>query len=222
MKEDRQPLPARVSQPEAANLYDSLAKYYDLWGRLTESKARKRCLTLSAIADGEQVLEVAVGTGLAFVELVRRNPSGRNVGIDLSKGMLAKAKQRLRRADCSNYELSPGTALEIEAEAESFDVLLNCYMFDLLDESEWPKVLHEYYRVLKPAGRLVLANMTFGEKWGSEIYPRLYRWSPTLMGGCRPVSLSGPLEQHGFRVERREYIQQFFFPSEIILAARQS
>jgi hypothetical protein len=38
------------------------------------------------------------------------------------------------------------------------------------------------------------------------------------MGGCRGVKLTERLEQHGFKVERREYFQQMLFPSEVILA----
>ena len=36
------------------------------------------------------MLEVAVGTGLAFAELLRRNPNGRNEGIDLTEVMLCE------------------------------------------------------------------------------------------------------------------------------------
>lgn len=40
MQQERAPLRARVSQRDAAALYDKLAGVYDIWGRLTESKAR--------------------------------------------------------------------------------------------------------------------------------------------------------------------------------------
>ncbi len=220
MREEREALKASVSQADAAKLYNRLSRVYDIWGHLTESKAGKRSLELADIKDGQHVLEIAAGTGLAFVEMVKANPAGRNIGIDISEGMLAKAEQRLRHAGCSNYELSVGSALDIQAEDKSFDVLLNKYMFDLLEESDWPKVLKEFHRVLKPEGRLGLVNMTFGEKLGSGIYERLYRLSPPLMGGCRGVRLSGPLEQHGFEVKLREYFQQLFFPSEVLLATK--
>ena len=41
----------------------------------------------------------------------------------------------------------------------SFDLLINNYMFDLLPEPDFEPVLAEFGRVLKPGGRLVLANM---------------------------------------------------------------
>lgn len=216
----QKPLKARVSQDEAVALYDRLAGFYDVWGLLTESRARNRALQLANINTGEHVLEVAVGTGLAFVHVVRANPGGRNVGIDISPGMLARAERRLRKAGLGNYELSVGSALTIKEDASSFDVLLNNYMFDLLDESEWPRVLLEFHRVIKPEGRLVLVNMTYGEKPGSGIYKKLYKLSPRLMGGCRGVQLAEMLQRNGFSVRLREYVQRLLFPSEVILASK--
>ena len=89
-------LDARVSQKEVAGVYDALSPMYNLWGRLTESRARDRAIELADIKDGQDVLEVAVGTRIAFYEIVKRNPNGRNVGVDLSEGMLTKARKRLR------------------------------------------------------------------------------------------------------------------------------
>ncbi|MCH8863666.1 MAG: methyltransferase domain-containing protein [Proteobacteria bacterium] len=212
---------AQIPQDQVAGLYNRLAWIYDIWAALTESKARARALALADIGDGDQVLEVAVGTGLAFAEVVRRNPSGRNVGIDLSPGMLGKAEGRMRRHGLGNFELSVGNALNIGEADASFDVLLNNYMFDLMARDHWPRVLGEYHRVLKPGGRLVMSGMTPGEGSGSGIYDRLYTLSPRLMGGCRGIHMTGPLEESGFSVLSRDYVQQMLFPSEIILAVKE-
>jgi hypothetical protein len=60
--------------------------------------------------------------------------------------------------------------------------------------------------------------MTEGERLGSKIYDFIYNISPKTMGGCRGVKLTERLQQHGFKVELREYFQQMLFPSEVILA----
>ncbi len=211
---------AQIPQTEVAGVYDRMAGVYDIWASLTESKARARALALADVQDGEQVLEVAAGTGLAFAEIVRRNPSGRNVGIDLSPGMLRRAESHLSHNALSNFELSVGSAFAIGEPDAAFDLLLNNYMFDLLARDDWPRVLSEYHRVLRPGGRLVMSGMTPGEGFGSGIYDRLYNLSPSLMGGCRGIRMTAPLEANGFRVVSRDYLQQMLFPSEIILAVK--
>jgi ubiquinone/menaquinone biosynthesis C-methylase UbiE len=220
MRQEQSPVKARVSQRDAIALYDKLAWVYNLFGYLAESRARDRSLELADVKPGQHVLEVAVGTGLAFVDVVRANPDGRNVGIDISPGMLSKAERRLWKAGLSNYELSIGNALALQENDNEFDLLLNSYMLDLMDEHEWITVLREFHRVLKPEGRLILVNMTFGEKLGSGIYQRLYRLSPALMGGCRGIQMSDLLQLNGFFVHLREYFQQLLFPSEVILASK--
>lgn len=209
---------AGVSQELIAGIYDKIAPLYDIWGRLTESKARKRALDLAEIKDGQNILEVAVGTGPAFYEIVKRNPNGVNTGIDLSKGMLDKAKNRLNALNTAHYSLSVGTALNLNVRDSSVDTLVNNYMFDLLSFEDMDKVIAEFRRVLKPDGRLILVNMTEGERLGSKIYDFIYNISPKTMGGCRGVRLSKKLKQHGFKIEVRECHQQMLFPSEVIRA----
>lgn len=159
---------------------------------------------------------------MVFAELVERNPHGKNIGIDLSPKMLAKAKKRLQAFPDRNYSLEIGSAFDLPVESGSIDLLMNNYMFDLIAYQEMDSVLAEFRRVLRPAGRLVLINMTVGERIGTNIYDFLYRLSPKLMGGCRGIRLANRLEQNGFDVASREYYQQMLFPSEVILARKKS
>jgi ubiquinone/menaquinone biosynthesis C-methylase UbiE len=211
-------LDARIPQDEIGLVYDKLSGIYDIWGRLTESRARSRAIELAAIKDGQNILEVAVGTGLAFYEIVKRNPHGHNVGIDLSNGMLDRARKRLSKLGGARYVLRTGTAFDLQMENESIDLLVNNFMFDLITYADIDKVLKEFKRVLKKGGRLILVNMTEGERLGSKLYDLIYRLSPKAMGGCRGVQLTDKLKQHGFTVEAREYYQQMLFPSEVIAA----
>lgn len=211
-------LDARIPQQDIGGIYNSLAGIYDIWAYLTESKARDRALELAEIKNGQNILEVAVGTGLAFYQVVKSNPDGTNVGIDISEGMLNKARKRLSQLEKANYELKPGTAFNLEADDNQYDVLINNYMFDLIPFDQMDAILTEFKRVLKKGGTLVLVNMTKGERFGSGIYDLIYRLSPRLMGGCRSVNLSERLQRHGFQVTSREYHQQLLFPSEVIIS----
>ena len=172
-------------------VYDKLSAVYDIWGKLTESRARNRAIELAAIEDGQNILEVAVGTGLAFYEIVKRNPHGANIGIDLSNGMLEKARKRMKTLSVRNYSLNIGTAFDLPVETESVDLLVNNYMFDLIPYEDMDKVLTEFKRVLRKGGKLILVNMTEGETLPSKLYDFIYRLSPKSMGGCRGVHAVG-------------------------------
>ena len=216
----RKKLDARVSQNEIAGIYDSISSIYDIWGNLTELHARNRALELAEIQNGQKILEVAVGTGLAFYEIVKQNPNGTNIGIDISAGMLKKARKRLSQLSEASYELEKASAFHLQGEDAQYDVLINNYMFDLIPFDQMDAVLAEFKRVLKKGGKLVLVNMTIGEKFGSGIYDLMYRVSPRLMGGCRGIRLSEKLAGHDLHVKLREYHQQCLFPSEVILAQK--
>lgn len=209
---------ARIPQSRVGYLYDQIAPVYDLWARITESKARNRALELADIKNGQDILEVAVGTGMAFYEIARNNPKGTNTGIDLSKGMLSEARKRLQSLPHENYRLSIGTAFQLEVDTESVDTLVNNYMFDLLPFADFEKILLEFRRALRPGGKLILINMTEAEHFAGRIYSVFYRISPRLMGGCRAVKLTDLLLKIGFRIDVREYHQQMLFPSEVIRA----
>jgi ubiquinone/menaquinone biosynthesis C-methylase UbiE len=87
-------LEARYTHQEIIRKYNWIAPIYDLFGILMESKARQRALEIAAIQNGEKVLEVALGTGLNFVEILKRNPNGWVDGIDVSMKMVEKAKKK--------------------------------------------------------------------------------------------------------------------------------
>ena len=88
-------LDAKIPQHKISRLYDGKSWYYDVWAYLTEKKAQSRAIELAKIENGLTILDVAVGTGNLFNQILKRNPNGINVGIDISNGMLTKAKSKL-------------------------------------------------------------------------------------------------------------------------------
>lgn len=220
------PLKARLEPDEVVRVYERTAPWYDAWARLTESRAQRRCLEMAAVRDGESVLEVAAGTGLTFSGLLRANPQGRTLGVDLTEGMLRRARVRAARTvrevkgHQGRYELQQGDAHRLPFEDASFDLLVNNYMFDLLPEADFLPVLTEFRRVLRPGGRLVLVNMTGAERFWHGIAETVYRINPAWMGGCRGVRLAPYVEQAGFENLQREYLAQASFPSEILVARK--
>lgn len=205
---------------EARDVYSRIAPVYELWAKLTESRARRRVLEAAAVRDGEDVLEVATGTGVQLVELARRNPKGTTMGVELAPGMLKETCKRLDAAGLDRVEVHEGSALELPLPDESFDLLVNGYMLDLLPRDDIPRALAEFRRVLRPGGRLVLSNMTVAERRRHRIWDALYSRGINLTANCRGVLAAPVLDELGFEEISRDYIAQMGFPTEVVTATR--
>jgi ubiquinone/menaquinone biosynthesis C-methylase UbiE len=210
-------LEARVPQDAIAALYGRLAWMYDAWAVLTETRARKMCIERAGVRDGERVLEVAVGTGLAFRELVRANPSGLTEGIDLTEAMLARAKAKVASLP-GRHRLRVGDAHRLDFADGAFDLVVNNYMFDLMPEADFEPVLRELRRVLVAGGRLVLVNMAMSTRRRHRVYEWIYRLHPSLLGGCRGVEIGPYARRAGFSDVSTERITQLGFASEVVTA----
>ncbi len=213
-------LEARRGPQSVSGVYSRLAPVYELWARMTEAKARSRVLELANIRDGEDILEVATGTGAQLVELARRNPSGTTRGIELAPGMVRRTQKRLAAEGLAAVEVREGSGLELPFEDESFDLLVNGYMLDLLPHEEIVAAIAEYRRVLRPGGRLVLSNMTVAERRRDGIWDELYKRGIDLTAGCRGVLAAPVLDEEGFEQVSRQYIGQMGFPTEIVTAVK--
>lgn len=215
----RRSTPGRpVSGKKMAQKYNFISPIYDIFGILMESKARARALEISGIKNGERILEVAVGTGLNFREILRRNPDGWNDGIDISHRMLKRAERRAVKTGVFNYTLQLGDCRTLPFSENTFDLLVNQYMFDILPVTEYGRIMREFRRVLKPDGRLVLVNTTLPEKTRDRMLEWIFGIYPEAFSKCRGVLAEPHLEKFHFREIRREYVVNLSYPSEVVLS----
>ena len=214
-------LPRHFSASAVIHQYARVAWFYDGWGRLTEDKALTRLLQFAHVKDGMNIVEVAMGTGRLFEKVVKQNPSGTNEGLDLSPAMLEHARRRLQRnTQTGTYHLQEGNAYQLPYASERFDLLFNTFMLDLLPVEDYPKILGEFMRVLKPGGRVAIAYFSEGRKWFNRIWPWVAKYFPSLLTGCRPIAPEAALRQAGFEILQEEVVSQNTFPSSVILARK--
>lgn len=192
--------------------YDLWSAFYGWFSLAVKRGIFRRAFERAAIRPGDQVLEVAVGPGVAFLEILKRVGRGDTVhGVDFSPRMLAETQQRAHAAGHTNFRLQQADARQLPFADNAFNVLFNSYMFDLLPIPDMSQVLGEFHRVLRPGGRLILVNLSKRDESALTLWERLYRrlsprWAARILGGCRPVLTAGLVKAAGFVEVEREFI----------------
>ena len=144
--------------------------YEQLWqAQLAEGQSA--LLSLASLELGEQVLDIACGTGLVSFEASRAVSRGGHVlGIDLSERMVDAAEQRAQEMKLSNCSFSRMDAETLALPEASFDVVLCALGLMYMPDPE--QAVREMRRVLRPGGRVSLAVWGEQSKCGwSAVFP---------------------------------------------------
>jgi ubiquinone/menaquinone biosynthesis C-methylase UbiE len=144
----------------------------------------RRLASLSGAAPGDRVLDVGCGTGYftrVMAEAVA--PGGTALGIDPCRGAIGRARHVTRLPNCS---FSEGVAQFLDLPDNSCDVVVSSLMIHHLPEGVRPQAVSEMLRVLRPAGRLLLA----------EFRPPRRRVGRILLGPfVSPAMLDNPMDE---------------------------
>ncbi len=210
----------RSHEPARAN-YNRISRFYDLIAGWSEKKSREAGLARLAAKEGEQVLEIGCGTGLALTALARAvGATGRVCGLDLAAAMVSLARARLDRAGLAErVELRTGDALTLPYPARSFDAVFMSFVLELFDTPEIPAVLAECRRVLRPGGRIGVVSISASGP--RTLVRRLYEWShqrfPRVVD-CRPIPVRTLLESAEFSPTTTDAISMWGLGIEIVVA----
>jgi demethylmenaquinone methyltransferase/2-methoxy-6-polyprenyl-1,4-benzoquinol methylase len=146
----------------ARQLFAPLGPTYDRAAALLslgQDPRWRRFLVARVPADAHRVLDVATGTGAVAIELARRAPHRRVVGIDQSAEMLSAARSRVAAAGVADrVELREGRAEELPFAGGEFDALTVTYLLRYVDDPA--ATMRELARVVRPGG--TLAMLEFG------------------------------------------------------------
>ena len=125
-----------------------------------------RLLAVAAVAEGEAVLDVASGTAYLPSQIADRlGASGRIYGLDITPAMLVRGAERLAaEGHQARTRLVCGSALAMPLADASFDVALCALGTHHIDV---PGLMSEMRRVLRPGGRIVLADVSANRFWRS-------------------------------------------------------
>ena len=118
----------------------------------------------AAITPEAKVLEVACNRGRTMIQLAKRFGC-KVTGVDLDENALQNAKANIEKNNLQDkLTLIHGDATALPFEDNSFDVIINEAMLTMLVGDRKDKALKEYFRVLKPGGRVVTQDVFFTVK----------------------------------------------------------
>ena len=123
---------------------------YDAEGDSHPQEAQ-RLLNYVAIDRGQTILDIATGTGLIAISAAKKVfPNGSVIGVDISSGMLAQAKEKIAAQNINNLELIEADIESIEFAIKQFDIIFCCSA--LVYIGDIPAVIDLCYQWLKPGG----------------------------------------------------------------------
>lgn len=133
-------------------------------------------LGLAELRPGQVVLDLGCGAGLDCLLAARRvGPNGRVIGVDLSPAMVAKARHNAALLGIRNVEFLQGGIEALPVPDASVDVVMSNGVFNLCPDK--PAVLAEAFRVLRPGGRLQMADILLEKGVTPQDVARLGAWS---------------------------------------------
>ena len=139
--------------------FKALTPYFDtlVRGVTRESTFRKRLLDRISLAPDASVLDIGAGTGTLAIQLRRRYPEARIVGIDPDAEILAIARRKAAEAGCE-VDFREAFSQELPFADDSFDAVVSTLVFHHLKPDVKRATFREIARVLKPGGRLYVGD----------------------------------------------------------------
>ncbi len=136
---------------------------------------------LADLRPGETVLDLGSGAGLDVLLSARRvSPGGHAYGVDMTDEMLAVAQRNRERSGTSNATFLKGTLEAIPLPDETADVVISNCVINLAADKR--AVLREAFRVLRPGGRLAVADMVAIDELPPAVKSALDQWAGCVAG----------------------------------------
>jgi arsenite methyltransferase len=157
-------------------------------------------LDLAELRPGEEVLDLGSGSGTdVFCAAVLVGEEGRVVGVDITDEQLAKAARVRDREGFANVEFVEARIEELPFEDASFDAVISNGVINL--SLLKGRVFAEAARVLRPGGRLAIADIVSGHALKERTRRNVELWAACIAGAIPRAKYLEALEAEGLQVK---------------------
>jgi arsenite methyltransferase len=132
--------------------------------------------SLGALSPGEHVLDLGSGAGMdSLVAAQMVGAEGSVTGIDMTPAMLERARRATDELGATNVRFVHGEAESLPFESASIDVVISNGVIDLVPDKE--AVFAEIDRVMRPGGRLQIADVVIHTEVSEDARARIDLWT---------------------------------------------
>src|SRR3990170_3183721 len=165
-------------------------------------------VAMADLRQGEVVLDLGSGGGIDVLLSARRvGPAGKAYGLDMTDEMLELARHNQRQAGVSNVEFLKGEMEDIPLPDGAVDVIISNCVVNLSPDKD--KVLAEAHRVLKPGGRVAIADIVVRGQVPPELRRSLELWAGCVAGALEEGEYRAKLEAAGFTAIDIENVREY-------------
>ena len=155
---------------------------------------------LADLRPGESVVDLGSGSGMdVFFAASQVGPNGRVVGVDFTAEQLAKATRLAEVAGFGQAEFRAGRIERLPVEDESADCVISNGVINLSPEKE--AVFAEAARVLRPGGRLAIADIVSEQQLKDSIVCDADLWASCIGGAAQEDAYRHAIEAAGLRID---------------------
>ena len=168
---------------EAINSFAGVGYYFDL----------------AELRTGESVLDLGRGSRMdTFIAAQKDGPAGRVTGVDMTDAQRLKAKRLRDASGIHNVTYLKGYIESLPLESASFDAVISNGVINLSPDKS--KVFQEVTRVLKPGGRLALADIVTEVQLPDGIVCNSTLWAACIGGAMQQDEYRSAIEGAGLRI----------------------
>jgi len=128
------------------------------------------------LSPGSTVLDIGSGGGTDLLLAARHvGPMGRAIGVDMTAAMRERARAGARQCGLMHVEVLDGDATRLPLDDRSVDVVISNGVLNLVPEKE--RAFAEIARVLRPGGRLQIADIVTGMELSDTVRRDIDLWT---------------------------------------------